>query len=174
MTDMEQGEGLSRRYRVSRTKLHQSYLLGGVLVVIGLVIFLIGQQVIPDATLIAMGHVVVGGGVIAYSLRLARDTRPRLVLDGDGVWYRDWKTRPIPWEQIRAVTTTGSRLSSFVCIEVRDEQTLMHIIPPGDRQKFQTNRLVRLPKLFIPNNSVDASFAELVDAIKAGQAHFSP
>jgi hypothetical protein len=173
MTEMEQGEGLSRRYRVSRTKLQQGYLLGGVLIVIGLLIFLIGQRVIPDATLIAIGHLVVGGGVVGYSLRLARDPRPRLVLDGDGIWYRDWKTRPIPWEQIRAVTTTGSRLSSFVCIEVRDEQTLLHILPAGDRQKFKVNRLVRLPMLLIPNNSVDAAFAELVDAIKAGLAHYS-
>jgi hypothetical protein len=168
------GDGNYRlEYRISRTRLQQSYLLGGVLVAIGLVIFLIGQQVIPDATLIAIGHIVVGGGVIGYSVRLARDPRPRLVLDADGVWFRDWNTRPIPWEQIRAVTTTGSRMSSFVCIEVRDEQTLLHIMPAGDRQKFKSNRLVRLPKLFIPNNSVDASFAELADAIKAGLAHFT-
>ncbi|MBE9553034.1 MAG: PH domain-containing protein [Proteobacteria bacterium] len=160
-------------YRISRTRLQQSYLLGGFLMVIGVIVFFIGQQVIPDATLIAIGHVVVAGGVIGYSVRLARDPRPRLVLDGDGVWYRDWNTRPIPWEQIRSVTTTGSRMSSFVCIELRDEQTLLHIIPEGDRQKFKANRLVRLPKLFIPNNSVDASFVELVDAIKAGLTHFA-
>jgi hypothetical protein len=160
-------------YRISRTKLQQGYLLGGFLMVIGLIVFLIGQQVVPDATLIAIGHVVVGVGVIGYSLHLARDPRPRLVLDADGVWYRDWNTRPIPWEQIRGVTTSGSRMSSFVCIELRDERTLMHIIPPTDRQKFKSNRLVRLPKLFIPNNSVDATFNELVDAIKAGLAHFA-
>ena len=160
-------------YRISHTRLQQSYLLGGVLVVIGLIVFLIGQQVIPDATLIAIGHAVVGGGVIGYSIRLSRDPRPRLVLDADGIWYRDWKTRPIPWEQIRGVSTTGSRMSSLVCIELRDEQTLLHIIPVGDRQKFKANRLVRLPRLFIPNNSVDAPFNELVDAIKAGHAHFT-
>jgi hypothetical protein len=160
-------------YRVSRTRLQQSYLLGGVLMAIGLVIFLVGQQIIPDATLIAIGHAVVGGGVIGYSAHLSRDPRPRLVLDADGVWFRDWKARPIPWEQIRGVSTTGSRMSSFVCIEVRDEQTLLHIMPAGDRQKFKANRLVRLPKLFIPNNSVDAPFNELVDTIKAGHAHFA-
>ena len=160
-------------YRVSRTRLQQGYLLGGVLVAIGLVIFLIGQQAVPDATLIAIGHVVIGGGVIGYGVYLSRDPRPRLVLNADGVWYRDWNTRPIPWEQIRGVATAGSRMSSFVCIEVRDEQILLHIIPAGDRQKFKANRLVRLPKLFIPNNSVDAPFNELVDAIKAGHAHFT-
>jgi len=160
-------------YRISRTKLQQGYLLGGFLMVIGVIVFFIGQQIIPDATLIAIGHVVVGGGVIGYSVRLARDPRPRLVLDADGVWYRDWNPRPIPWEQIRGVSTTGSRMSSLVCIELRDEQTLLHIIPAGDRQKFKSNRLVRLPKLFIPNNSVDAPFNELVDAIKAGLARFT-
>jgi hypothetical protein len=160
-------------YRISRTKLQQGYLLGGFLMVIGVIVFFIGQQVIPDATLIAIGHVVVGGGVIGYSIRLSLDPRPRLLLDADGVWYRDWKTRPIPWEQIRGVSTSGSRMSSFVCIELRDEQTLLHIIPEGDRQKFKSNRLVRLPKLLIPNNSVDAPFNELVDAIKAGLTHFA-
>lgn len=160
-------------YRISRTKLQQSYLLGGVLLAIGVLVFVIGQRAIPDATLIAIGHVVVGGGVIGYTWRQARDPRPRLVLDADGVWFRDWNTRTIPWSQIRGVSTAGSRLSSHVCIEVYDEETLLHIIPPGDRQKFRTNRLVRLPKLFIPNNSVDAPFAELVDAVRAGLEHFN-
>ena len=158
--------------RIARTRLQQGYFLGAVLVAIGIIIFLIGRQIIPDATLIALGHVAVGAGVIGYSLHLARDPRPRLVLDADGVWYRDWNTRPIPWGQIRAVGAAGSRMNSFVGIEVRDEQTLMHIIPPADRQKFKANRLVRLPKLFIPNNSVDLPFNELIAAIRAGMAHF--
>lgn len=172
MTDTEQNQEFPRTYKISRTKLQQGFLLGGVLAIIGIVILVVGRQVIPDAILIGIGHIVVGGGVIGWCNYLTRDTRPRLVLDADGVWYRDWKTRPIPWQQIRGVSTTGSRMSSFVCIEVRDEQTLLHIIPEGDRQKFKSNRLVRLPKLFIPNNSVDAPFNELVDAIKAGLTHF--
>ena len=169
----QQAADRKHEYRVSRTRLQQGYLLGGVLIAIGLVIFLIGQQAVPDATLIAIGHVVVGGGVVGYGVYLSRDPRPRLVLDADGIWFRDWNTRPIPWEQIRGVSTSGSRMSSFICIEVRDEQTLLHIIPSGDRQKFKSNRLVRLPKLFIPNNSVDATFTELAGAIKAGLGQFS-
>jgi len=169
----KQEENYRLEYRVSRTRMQQSYFLGGLLVAIGFIVFLIGRQIIPDATLIAIGHVVAGIGVVAWTIRQSRDPRPRLVMDADGIWYRDWNTRPIPWEQIRGVSTSGSRMSSFVCIEVRDEQTLLHIIPPGDRQKFKANRLVRLPKLFIPNNSVDAPFNELVGAIKAGLAHFT-
>lgn len=167
------GDVYKLEYRISRTRLQQGYLLGGVLMAIGVIIFLIGQQIVPDATLIAIGHVVGGAGVIGWSSYLARDTRPRLVLDADGVWYRDWNTRAIPWEQIRSVTTAGSRLSSFISIEIRDEQTLLHIIPPGDRQKFKSNRLIRLPKLFIPHNSVDAPFKELIEAIKVSHAHFT-
>lgn len=142
------------------------------LIGIGVIVFLIGHQTIPDATLIAAGHIFVGAGVIAFSYRLARSGEARLVLDPDGIWYRDWHSRPIPWEQIRSVTAAGSRMNSFIAIEVRDAQTLLHTIPAAEREKFKASRLVRLPKLFIPNSSVDAPFDELIDTIKARLAEF--
>lgn len=162
-----------REYRTSRTRLKQGYLLGGVLAAIGIIVFLAGRKVIPDAVLIALGHMAVGAGIVVHTWRQAQDPRPRLVLDTDGIWFRDWNTRPIPWSQVRAIGTAGSRMSSFVSVEIRDAQTLLHLIPPADRQKFRTHRLVRLPRLFIPNNSVDIPFDGLVEALKAGQARFS-
>lgn len=156
-----------QEYRVSRTKLQQGYLLGGVLVLIGVVVFAIGG--IPDATLIGAGHVLVGGGIIGYTLRQSRDQTPRLVLDGEGIWYREWKIRPVPWAQIASVGTSGSRMSSFVSIELRDESTFLHILSPEDRHKIKSNSLIRLPRLFIPNHSVDAPFEELAGEIEAAR-----
>lgn len=153
--------------------MQQGFLLGSLLAAIGFVIFIIGRDVVPDAMLIAAGHLVAGGIVIGYGLRQSRDPRPRLVLDEDGIWYRDWKIRPIPWAQVRGIGTAGSRISSFVSIELRDEATLLHIMTPAERQEARKNRLVCLPRLFIPNHSVDAPFDQLIADIEAARARFS-
>lgn len=159
-------------YRISRTRVQQGYVLGGVLAAIGVAIFLIGREVIPDATLIAAGHILAGGIVIGLALRQARDNRPRLVLDADGIWYRDWNARPVPWSLVSGVGTAGSRMSSFVSIEVRDEETLLHIMAPAERRELKKNRLVHLPRLFIPNHSVDVPFSRLLADIEAARSRF--
>jgi hypothetical protein len=159
-------------FRISRTRLQQSYLLGALLIAIGSIVFLIGHRTIPDATLIAVAHLLIGGGVIAYGYRQAREGKARLILDPDGIWYRDWRTRPVPWQQVRSISAAGSRMNSFIAIEVRDAETLLHIIPAADRDKFKANRLVRLPKLFIPNNCVDAPFDELIKTMNARLEQF--
>jgi hypothetical protein len=165
-------DGSVKQYRVARSRLQHGYLLGGVLIAFGVLILTVLGAAIPDSALIGLAHLAVGAGVIAWTLRIARDPAPRLVLDADGVWYREWGTRAIPWEQIGDVYTSGSRMSSAVCVEVRDAERLLAIVPAGDRQKFKANRLVNLPRLFIPNNAVDAPLDALLGDIRAGAAHF--
>lgn len=160
-------DGPRLEFQISRTKLQQSYLLGAVLIAIGAIVYVFGHRTLPDATAIAVGHLLIGGAIIAFSYRQGHDGEARLVLDPDGIWFRDWQTRAIPWQQVRGVAAAGSRMNSFIAVEVRDEQTLLHIIPASDRAKFKANRLVRLPKLFIPNNSVDAPFDELIETMNA-------
>ena len=168
--DTQQADRLE--YRTSRARLQHGYLLGGVLTAIGLLILLIGRQAIPDAGLIGGVHVLVGAGIIGYSLRRARDPAPRLILDADGVWFRDWGVRAVPWALIGDIHSAGSRMNTHVCIELRDQETLMHLIPADRRRKFRSNRLVRLPRLFIPGSAVDAPFDELVTALRGAAAHF--
>ena len=172
MSDSQQAGEHRREYRISRSRLQHGYLLGGVLMVFGILILTVLSAAIPDSGLIGLAHLAVGGGVIGWALRIARDPAPRLVLDADGVWYRDWGTRAIPWEQIGSVYTSGSRMNSSVCVEVRDAERLLAIVPAGDRQKFKTNRLVNLPRLFIPNNAVDAPLDALLEDIRTGAAHY--
>ena len=159
-------------YRTSRTRLQHGYLLGGLLATIGFLVMTFLGRTIPDSGLIGGIHVLVGVGVIGYTLRLSRDPTPRLVLDSDGVWFRDWGVRAVPWGLIGDVTSMGSRMNTYVCIDLRDSERLLHLIPSGQRQKFRANRLVRLPRLLIPGSTIDAPFDELLSAIVNGAAHF--
>lgn len=158
---------LPKAYRIAPAKLQHGMLLAGVLAVIGLAVMFLADGSIPNAALLGAVNLLLAGGVLFSVVRAARDPRPRMVLDRDGLWYRDWPVGKVPWQVLRGVHTQGSRFQTFVCVELRDPESFLATLGESERRKCRSHRLIRLPCLLVPHGSLDATLKQLVDAIRA-------
>ncbi len=161
--DMERQE-----FRGSRTRVQHGILLGAVLAVIGLGSLFFGGSSVPDAELVGAVVLVLAAGVLIVVVRGARDTRPRLVLDRDGVWFRDWGIEKVSWAAIDTVYTGGSRLQAFITLSLRDPEGFLNALPGAERAKLTSNRLFRRPELRIPHNALDAPLDQVLAALRSG------
>ncbi len=160
--------GGRREFRTSRTRGQHGILLGAVLAVIGLGSVFFGGPSVPDAELVGAVVLVLAAGVLAVVMRSARDQRPRLVLDRDGVWFRDWGIAAVPWAAIDSVYTSGSRLQAFITLSLQDPEGFLNALPPAERARLTSNRLFRRPELRIPHNALDAPLDEVLVALRSG------
>ncbi len=152
----------------ARTRAQHGMLLSAVLAVIGLGSFFFGGPSVPDAELVGAVVLVMAAGVLAVVMRTARDRRPRLVLDRDGVWFRDWDIAAVPWAALDTVYTSGSRLQAFITLSLRDPERFLNALPPAERAGLTSNRLFRRPELRIPHNALDAPLDEVLAALRSG------
>jgi hypothetical protein len=152
----------------ARARVQHGMLLGAVLAVVGLGSLFFGAPSVPDAELVGAVVLVLAAGVLAVVMRNARDTRPRLVLDRHGVWFRDWGIAAVPWAAIDAVYTGGSRLQAFITLSLQDPEGFLNALPPAERARLTSNRLFRRPELRIPHNALDAPFDEVLAALRSG------
>ena len=157
--------GLSE-YRTARSKIHHGYLLAAVLGVIGLAVMLFDSEAIPDSTLVGGMVIAVAVVVLVAVHRLGTDTAPRLVLDDDGIWYKEWAESVIPWSAIKTADMAGSRMNTCVAVTLRDPDGYLMMLPADERKRLQENRLVRLPELRIPNGTLDAPLERILDDIQ--------
>jgi hypothetical protein len=166
-------QGFRREFGIARSKIQHGLLLGGLLAVIGFAILIFGPGAVPDAVLIGSVNLVIATGILVYNLRAANDARPRLVVDGHGVWFREWNLDPIPWSEIGHVGTAGARVQAYVSVTLRDMERLFGYLPEETRRKLRSNRLVRPPDLRIPHGAVEASLDDIVAAIEAGRRAYA-
>ena len=160
--------GGRREFRTSRARVQHGILLGAVLAVIGLGSLFFGGSSVPDAELVGAVVLVLAAGVLIVVVRGMRDTRPRLVLDRDGVWFRDWDIAKVSWAAIDAVYTSGSRLQAFITLSLRDPEGFLNALPEAERARLTSNRLFRRPELRIPHNALDAPLDEVLAALRSG------
>lgn len=153
-------------YRVAPGKLKHGLLIAGLLSVIGLWLIFFAGPMVAHGQLAGFANLAMAAGLVVIALRRVRDPRALLVLDQSGIWYRDWGLDPIAWNRIASVTLGGSRLQSFAYLEVTD--SLLGGLSAEQRRKAESNRLVRPPRLLIPNGALDAPLPEIVAAIRSG------
>lgn len=151
-----------------RTRAQHGMLLSAVLAVVGLGSLFFGAPSVPDAELVGAVVLVLAAGVLAVVMRNARDTRARLVLDRDGVWFRDWDIAAVPWAAIDSVYTSGSRIQAFITLSLRDPEGFLSALPRAERARLTSNRLFRRPELRIPHNALDAPLDEVLAALRSG------
>jgi len=156
-----------RVYRISRNRLQHGVLLAVVLGAIGVASLFFAGPALPDGQLLGAVNLALAAGVLAYVGYTARDTRPRMILDREGLWYRDWGIGPLPWHQIGETRIAGIRLNAHLSIELRDPDALLAGLDDATRRRFKRNRLVRLPRLMVPNDALDAPLEEILAAIRA-------
>ncbi len=160
--------GDRHEFRSSRAQVQHGILLGAVLAVIGLGSLFFGGSSVPDAELVGAVVLVLAAGVLIVVVRGARDTRPRMVVDRDGVWFRDWGIETVSWAAIDAVYTSGSRLQAFITLSLQDPDGFLNALPPAERARLTSNRLFRRPELRIPHDALDAPLDEILTALRSG------
>ena len=166
----EAAGGARGEYRSGRAKTQHGMLLSAVLAVIGLGVLTLGPASIPDSGLIGAVNLALAAGVLIVVVRAGRDRRPRMVIDPEGLWYRDWKIGKVAWTQVAGASLGGSRLMSFVVLRLHDPDGFVATLPQAERASLRSNRLVRLPELRIPNGAVETSLDELLATIRTSLA----
>ncbi len=159
-----------REFRVSPARLRHGLVLAGLIAAIGLGIALFAGSSVADAPLIGAVSLVLAASIGAFVLRTTRDPEPRMVLGADGVWFRDWGLPPVPWPNVSRIYSVGIRIQPFVCVEVDDWEEFAATLDDATRARCRSNRLVRWPRLMIPNSAVDASFSEVLVALREAKA----
>lgn len=159
-----------REFRAAPARLHHGLLIAGLLAAIGIGILAFAGSVVADGPMIAAVSLALAAAVAFHAVRAALDPRPRMVLDADGLWFRDWRLPPIPWHRIAGVSTAGSRLQPYVCIELNDVDGFVGALDERTRRRCRSNRLIRWPRLMVPNHAIDASFEEVLGALRDSNA----
>jgi hypothetical protein len=73
-------------------------------------------------------------------LRMFLDTSPRLILDEDGLYDRTLQTPKIPWNDILSIELRTTRRSSFIALELTDQEERLQALPPFKRFTASANR----------------------------------
>lgn len=157
-----------REFRGSRTRVQHGFLLSAVLALIGLVSLFFAGPSVPDAELAGAVALVLSVGVLIGIMRSARDRSPRMVLDGDGIWFRDWEIGTVSWAAIGGVYTGGSRLQTFITLRLRDPEGFVAALPDSERARLKRNRLYRAPELRIPPGALDAPMEDILNVLRSG------
>ncbi len=163
--------GEHREFRASRARVQHGTLLCVMLALVGLWALLFAGPSVRDAELVGAVALAMSAVMSFVVLRKARDTSARMVLDGTGVWFRDWEIGPVPWTAIDDAYTSGSRMQAFISLRLRDPDGFLAALPEAERKTGRGNRLYRSPELRGPHGALDASFDEILAAIKA---HLGP
>lgn len=159
--------GERREFRSSPTRVQHGILLSVVLALIGVGSLLFAGPSVRDAELVGTLALVLSGVMLFVVLRNARNKSARMVLDGDGIWFRDWEIGPVPWAAIDDTYSSGSRIQAFASLRLRDPEGFMAGLPEAERKALRRNRLAKMPELRIPHGTLDAPLDEILTAIRA-------
>lgn len=160
-------EGARREFQTSRTRFQHGILLTVMLALVGLWALLFAGPLVRDAEWVGTIALALSAVTLFVVLRNARDASARMVLDGDGVWFRDWEIGPLPWAAFDDAYTSGNRLQAFVSLHLRDPDGFLAGLPQAERTALRGNRLLKMPELRIPHGALDAPLDEILAAIKA-------
>lgn len=155
------------RYYVSRTKVQHAGLLAAVLMLIGGGVLLAGPDAVPDAGLIGALQLGLAAAVAVSAAYFARDRSPHLVVDDEGIWFRDWRVGKLPWPEISDAYLGGSKARGYLCVRLRESERLLAVLSEDERKRLARNPLVHLPELRVPNGALNASLDEIEAVVRA-------
>ncbi|NQV45426.1 MAG: hypothetical protein HQ501_11005 [Rhodospirillales bacterium] len=152
---------------VSKNKIQQGYLLAGFVLVSGLALMFYLNDASEDATLIGMVNIGFAAVVFFMTRRSLATSSRLLVLNSDGVWYRDWKGPVVPWNQIANIEISGSRIKAAVRLTLKDPEAVITLLDAADRKAFEKNPLVNMPVLRVPNGALADTLEQIHEKLNA-------
>ena len=75
-----------------------------------------------EAVLIGWASIIFFGGGIPLFLWQLMDSRPRLIIDDEGVYDRTLKIGKISWEDVEGGYVKNISGSNFICLELKNEE----------------------------------------------------
>ncbi len=142
------------------------YLIGSLgFVIAGLFILTMHR---PGAEQAAWPAIMFFGAAIPVFVWQLLDTRPRLVIDDNGVYDRRLKIGVIPFADIEDayVMSIGKPGQEFICLRLRDETKYLRTLSPIVKALCSVNRAMGATAITLNLSSVDADASQLCDLIK--------
>lgn len=139
---------------ISKNKIQQGYLLAGFMVISGLALMFYFDSASEDAALIGMVNLGFAALVFFMTRRSLANSSRLLILNNDGVWFRDWKGPVVPWDQIAVFEVGGTRIKAALRVHLKDPEAVISLLDASDRAAFEKNPLFNAPTLRIPNGSL--------------------
>jgi len=151
---------------ISKNKIQQGYLLAGFMLVSGFALIFFLDSASEDAAMIGVVNIGFAALIFFMTRRSLANSRRLLVLNDDGIWYRDWKAPVIPWDQISYMEVGGSRIKAALLVALKDPETVIASIDASDRTNFEKNPLFNAPVLKIPNASLAVPLDQVLEKMK--------
>jgi hypothetical protein len=100
-------------------------------------------------------------------LRIFLDLSPRLILDEDGLFDRTMQTPKIPWNTILSMELRSIRGTTFICLELIDEDERLQALPPLKRLTAAANRSMGFTPFNVNPSALPLSADEIFRLIAA-------
>ncbi len=168
--DAGRAAGTRTEFRTSRAKRVHGLLIAGVLALVGLGALIAAGPVVPDGRLIGAINLALAGGVAVYVLRTASNSSLDMVLDDDGIWFRDWNLPPVPWRHVVDASAAGSHLRPMIRVKLREAEFFFAQLDETAPKRRRANPLVHATDLMVPGNALDAPLDDILAAIREGMA----
>jgi hypothetical protein len=154
-------------FGVSPGKRTHGMIIVGLLTVSGLIALAAAGPSLPDGEMIGAVALILAAVMAFYVRRTTAATGPGMVLDGDGIWFREWAIPAVPWRFIAGARMAGNRLRPLIYVEFDESQDFFaHIEATGDFRPA-LGPLVRRNRLIVPNSALDAPLDGVAVAIRA-------
>jgi len=114
-----------------------------------------------------LGWLCVGlfGLIVPVGIARLRDTGPVMRIDAQGVWWKSWSDRVIPWSQIREPRMRAMGRQRFLTFDLADPQA--HASDSRLQRRLSgANRALGFGHVSLIMSGLDRSFDELVEAFE--------
>jgi len=146
-----------------------SRLKYAVLLLIAIFAVSVGAMMVVDAKAkdawIGWGGIIFFGASIPLFAREMFDTKPRLVLNDEGVFDRTLGVGIIPWSEITGATLRSVNRNYFICLEVRNPEQWTARLPPLKRAMVSANKALGFAALNLNLSAIAADPMEVYTLI---------
>jgi len=109
--------------------------------------------------------IVLFGACISFWVRQLIDSRPRLVIDDQGILDRTLGVGLIPWSEITGAYLSSMRENSFICLETRNPERWLERLSPVKRVMTYGHKALGFAALNLNFAATDADPSEVLELI---------
>lgn len=111
-----------------------------------------------------MSIVFFGAGIPIFVWQLV-DSRPRLVIDDQGILDRTLGVGVLPWSEITGAYLKSIRGNSFICLEVRNPERWIGKLSPVKRAMLSANEKLGFTALNLNLSAIAADPSQILELI---------